>query len=149
MQAAKRKVPNSEISIKGSRNGILPQLDIVANASNSALAGGPNPAFTGALPTGSLLGYGDGYGSALEQILRRDYPTYSVGINLTLPLRNRIAQADLARDELQLRQSQVRTKQLENQIRLEVEDPLIPLHPTRPPPNALVDTPNLQQQSLA
>jgi outer membrane protein TolC len=148
MQAAKLQVNNSEISIKGSRNGILPQLDIVANASNSGLAGAPNPAFTGTLPTGSLLGYGDGYGSALEQILRRDYPTYSVGINLTLPLRNRIAQADLARDEVQLRQTQIRTKQLENQIRLEVEDALIALQRTRAAYDAAVQTRNLQEQSL-
>jgi outer membrane protein TolC len=148
MQAAKLQVENSEISLKGGRNGILPQLDIVANASNSGLAGSPNPAFTGALPTGQLLGYGDGYGSALEQILRRDYPTYSVGINLTLPLRNRIAQADLARDELQLRQTRVRGQQLENQIRVEVEDALIALRRTRAAYDAALETRKLQEQSL-
>jgi outer membrane protein len=149
MQAAKLQVVNSEISIKGSRNGLLPQLDIVANASNSGLAGGVSPNYTGALPAGSLLGYGDGYGNSLEQILRRDYPSYSVGINLTLPVRNRIAQADLARDEIQLRQSQVRTKQLENQIRVEVEDALIALQRTRAAYDAAVETRNLQEQSLS
>ena len=109
---------------------MLPELDLVGNVANSGLAGAANSAYTstsalGTSSSGGLLGYGDGYGSALEQILRRDYPTYSIGLNLTLPLRNRTAQADLARDELQLRQTQVRTKQLQNQIRVQVEDALI------------------------
>jgi outer membrane protein len=148
MQAAKLQIENSEISIKGSRNGLKPQLDLVANAANSGLAGGANPLFTGALPPGGLLGYGEGIGSALEQVLRRDYPTYSVGINLTLPVRNRIAQADLARDEIQLRQSEIRTKQLENQIRLEVEDALIALQRTRAAYDAAEESRKLQEQSL-
>ena len=149
MQAAKLQISNSEISIRGSRNGLRPQLDVVANASNASLAGGANPLFTGVLPAaGSLNGYNAGYGTAIEQILKRDYPTYSVGINLTLPVHNRAAQADLARDELQLRQSQVRTRQLENQIRLEVEDALIALQRTRAAYDAVVETRRLQEQSL-
>jgi outer membrane protein len=148
MQAAKLQTQNSEISIQGARNGLRPQLDIVATATNSGLAGDPNSNFIGVLPIGNILGYGEGYNSALEQILRRDYPSYSVGINLTLPIRNRVAQADLARDELQLRQSQVRTKQLENQIRLEVEDALIALQRTRAAYDAVVETRKLQEQSL-
>lgn len=149
MQAARLQVANSEISIKGTRNALLPQVDLVGNAANSGLAGSPNAALTGATPApGSVLGYDAGYGSALEQILRRDYPTYSVGINLTLPLRNRIAQADLARDEIQLRQTQIRTKQLENQIRLEVEDALISVERTRTALEAAQESRKLQEQSL-
>jgi len=71
-----------------------------------------------------------------------------VGINLTLPVRNRVAQADVARDELQVRQTQVRLKQLENQIRAEVEDALIALQRTRAAYEAATQTTRLQQQSL-
>jgi len=151
-QAAKLQLANSEISLKGSRNGLLPQLDIVASAANNGLAGAPNPAFvTSSITTVSpteLLGYNAGLGSAIEQILRRDFPTYSIGLNLTLPVRNRAAQADLARDEIQLRQTQVRAKQLENQVRLEVEDALIALERTRAAWEAAVETRKLQEQSL-
>jgi outer membrane protein TolC len=152
-QAAKLQVANSEISLKGSRNELRPELDLVANASNSGLAGAANPTFSqssalGGVEPQAILGYAAGYGSVLDQILRRNYPSYSVGINLTLPFRNRTAQADLARDEVQVRLSQVRTKQLENQIRVEVEDAIIALERTRAVFDAAVETRKLQEQSF-
>jgi outer membrane protein len=150
--AAQGQLAVSEIALKGSRNALLPQLDLVANASNSGLAGGVNPAYassglTGGGP-GSLLGYNQGLGSALEQLLRRDYPTYSIGLNLNLPLRNRAAQADEARDELQFRQVEVRRKQLENTIRVQVEDAVIALERTRAAYGAATEARKLQEQSL-
>jgi hypothetical protein len=45
-----------------------------------------------------------GYSNLLEQLFSRKYPTYSVGIQLDLPVRNRIAQADLTRDEFSQRE---------------------------------------------
>ena len=77
------------------------------------------------------LPFGGGYGSALEQVLARDYPTYGIGLQVTLPIHNRIAEADLARDELQVKQSQIRAKQLQNQAALEVEDALIAMRRAR------------------
>ena len=61
----------------------------------------------------------------------RKYPTYGIGVQVTLPIRNRIAEADLARDEIQMRQSQIRLRQLQNQARLEVEDALIAMRRAR------------------
>ncbi|HVW87324.1 MAG TPA: TolC family protein [Bryobacteraceae bacterium] len=150
---AKTQLDNTEIQLKGARNELRPQLDLVGNMSNSGLAGPGNPAFavspgSVAPGDGSLLGFGGGYGASLSQIFRRDYPTYSIGLNLTLPLRNRVAQADAARDEIQLRQTQVRTRQLENQIRLQVEDALITLQRTRAAYEAAVQARRLQEQSL-
>ena len=94
---------NTQISLQGSRNGLRPEIDLVGMAQNSALAAQLNPLV--AVPSiRPLMG---GYGNALEQLATRKYPTYGVGLNITLPLRNRIAQADVARDEILLRQSQV------------------------------------------
>jgi outer membrane protein len=151
--AAVKQLTNTQISLEGSRNAVRPELDIVANALNSGLAGGPNGLYavspgTVAPGPGSLLGYGGAYGSALGQIFRHDYPTYSIGLNLTLPLRNRQAEADLARDELQLRQTQVRNKQLENQVRVQVEDALISIQRTKAAYEAATETRKLQQESL-
>jgi outer membrane protein TolC len=63
-------------------------------------------------------------------------------------LRNRVAQADVARDELQYRQTQIRRQQLENQVRLEVEDALISIERSRAAYEAAVQTRSLQEQSL-
>jgi len=67
---------------------------------------------------------------------------------MTLPVHNRIAEADLARDELQLKQSQIRLRQFENQARLEVEDALIAMGRARSSYEAAVQARKLQQESL-
>jgi outer membrane protein len=144
-QAAKLQLTNSEISLKGTKNELLPEIDVVGTYQAGGLAGGYNP---GSAAGTAYAGVGGNYGTVLDQILKGTYPTYSVGINLTLPIRNRVAQADMARDELQVRQTQVRLKQLENQIRAEVEDALIALQRTRAAYEAATQTTKLQQQSL-
>ncbi len=151
--AATKELENTQISLEGTRNAVRPELDVVANAYNSGLAGGPNSLYAPAAGTvapgpGSLLGYGGNYGTALGQIFKNNYPTYSIGLNLTLPLRNRQAEADLARDQLQFRQTQVRNKQLENQVRVQVEDALIALERTKAAYEAARETRRLQEQSL-
>ena len=65
-----------------------------------------------------------------------------------MPLRNRVAQADLARDELQLRQSEIRNQQFLNQARLEVEDAVIALERAKAIYEAAVQARALQEQSL-
>ncbi len=145
LASADLQLTNSKISLEGSRNAVLPDVSLVAAASNSGLAGSQNVLGTG-VPSGVFLG---GFGSTLDQIFRRNYPTYSVGLQLNLPIRNRVAQADLVRDELQLRQTQINRQQLENQVRLEVEDALITLQRSRAAYSAAVDSSRYQEQSLA
>jgi outer membrane protein TolC len=148
LQAAALQIANAEISLQGSRNQLRPELDFVAILQNNGLAGQINPLSTTALlapPPPDFLG---GFGAALAQVLRRNFPTYGAGLQLTLPLRNRVAQADVVRDELQYRQTQIRRQQLENQVRLEVEDALISIERSRAAYEAAVQTRILQEQSI-
>ena len=85
----------------------------------------------------------------LDQILTRKYPTYGVGLQMTLPLRNRVAEADLARDEWQVKQSEIRLRQLQNQARLEVEDALIAMRRARASYEAAAEARRLQDESLS
>ena len=138
------QIDNSQISLEGSRNNLLPEIDLVGVAQNSALAGQANPLTTGAVdPT--FIG---GYGSALEQLATRKYPTYGIGLNFNLPLRNRIAQADLARDEIQVRRTQIRFEQLRKQAQLEVQDALVAMRRARSSYEAALQSQALQQESL-
>jgi outer membrane protein TolC len=146
-QSARLQLANTEINLTGTRNQLKPELDLVGSVQNSGLAGGANNGLL-PFPVGNYPGLNGNYGSVLEQILARDYPSYSVGLNLTLPVRNRIAQSDVARDEIQLHQTEIRLKQLENQIRVEVEDALIALQRSRASYEAAVQTRQLQEQSL-
>lgn len=150
-QVAKLQLTNSQISLKGTRNELLPELDLVGSFQSSGLAGGLNSSLEQSLVSPANPNYpgvNGNYGTVLDQIVSGQYPTISVGINLTLPIRNRVAQADVARDELQVRQTQIRLKQLENQIRNEVEDALIALQRTRAAYEAATLTTRLQEESL-
>jgi outer membrane protein len=144
-QAAKLQLTNTQISLKGTKNELLPEVDLVGSYMAGGIAGGYN---TSSMAGTAYPGVGGNYGTVLGQIFQGTYPTYSVGVNVTLPVRNRIAQSDVARDELQVRQTQVRLKQLENQIRAEVEDALIALQRTRGAYEAATETSKLQVQSL-
>ena len=145
------QVDNSEISLEGSRNELLPELDLVGTVQGNGLAGPVNSGYqpTTGTPLPSSLPLEGNYGDALAQIARHNYPTYAVGVNLTLPLRNRVAEADVARDELQLRQTEVQRQKLINQVRLEVEDATVALQRSRAAYDAAVETRKLQEESLS
>jgi outer membrane protein len=136
------QVEISRESLQGSRNNLRPELDLVGTAQNNALAG--QPVIIGA-PSATFSG---GYGSVLDQLATRKNPTYAIGFQLTLPLRNRVAQADAVRDEMQVRQTQVRERQLRNQAQLEVEDALIAMERAHASYEAAAETRALQEQSL-
>lgn len=149
--AATLQLNNTQINLKGTKNELLPELDLVGGFQFSGLAGGLNPSLEQALvsPGNSTLpGVGGNYGTVLDQIFKGQYPTVSFGLNLNLPIRNRVAQSDVARDELQVRQTEIRLKQLENTIRNEVEDALIALQRTRAAYEAATLTSKLQEESL-
>ncbi len=142
LQQAALQVEISRESLQGSRNNLRPDLDLVATAQNNALAGQP-------LVIGAPAGFSGGYGAVLDQLVTRKNPTYAIGFQLNLPLRNRIARADAVRDELQVRQTQIRERQLRNQAQLEVQDALIAMDRARAAYEAAAETRRLQEQSLA
>lgn len=138
------QVESSEISLQGSLNALKPQLDVVGIMQNSGMAGDLNG--QAGTPTGSVTT--GGYGTTVGQLFKRNYPTYGVGLQLTLPLRNRVAQADAVRDELQVRQAQVRRQQLHDQVLLEVADAEVSLRQARASYEAAVEARRLQEQSV-
>ena len=140
---ASLQIENSQIGLKGAQNATRPEVDLVGMVQNNGLAGALNPASPA--PSTPFSG---GYGTVLDQLAAARYPTYEIGVQVTVPIRNRIADADLARDELQLKQSQVRLRQLQNQARLEVEDAVIAMRRARASYDAAVQARRYQQESL-
>jgi outer membrane protein len=140
------QVENSRISLKGSLNALRPELDVVGTAQNGGLSGDLNPAALALTPGATI--YPGGYGTALGQIFKNNFPTYAVGLQLNLPVRNRVAQADAVRDELQVRQTQLRRQQFEDQVRLEVADAYVALQQARAAYEAAVQSRILQEQSV-
>jgi outer membrane protein TolC len=149
---ARLQIANSEISLEGSKSALRPELDLVGSAQNNGLAGRLVP---GALVPSSLGGgpavntLVGGYGTALSQVFNRNFPDYGVGLQLTIPLRNRTAQADVIRDQLSVREQQIREQQLEKQVRVEVTNALIAVEQARDSYEAARSERILQAQTLS
>jgi outer membrane protein TolC len=72
-----------------------PQVDLVGTYTSAGLAGTPTPratTATGSTVPPNLIG---GLNQSLTNLLQRDYPTYNIGVRVSLPLRNRTAEANL------------------------------------------------------
>ena len=83
-----------------------------------------------------------------SQILGRNFPDYTIGFQLNVPLRNRAAQADIARDQLTLRQNELRQRQQLNQIRVDVQNAIIGLQQSRARYQSAQKSRVLQEQTL-
>lgn len=144
-------IENARINLAGSRSQMLPQLDLVLSAQNNGLAGQPNSIpLPGGVPfqrqaNPAFIG---GIGTVLSQIFARNYPNYAVGFQLSVPIRNRAAQADMIRDQLTLRQSELRQRREINQIRVDVQNALIGLQQARAQYQAAQKSRILQEQNL-
>jgi outer membrane protein TolC len=140
---------NQELTVRGSRNALLPTLDVVASTSNGALAGDPNPlpALAGSPHSNNPYFIG-GYGTVLSQLFNRNFPNYSVGLSLNIPIRNRAAQAQVATDQLTYRQQQMVLQRLENQVRVDVQNAQIGVSNARAQLVAAQKAQVLQQQTL-
>jgi outer membrane protein len=154
---------NARLNMLGTKNNLLPTLSATLAASNSGQAGsvatgnqlpiyGSNGQVIGFRPltaadvNGFLLG---GYGTALSQIFSRNFPNYSAQLSLTIPLRNRAAQADLITDELNYRQSEIQDKQLHNNIKLNVINAYTAMRQARAAYETSVVARKLQDETLA
>jgi outer membrane protein len=150
------QIDNSQIVLSGTRNALLPMLNLVGDMRSNALVGSQNEVVGPPLPGTSIVQnppianpfFVGGYGSVLAQLFGRDFPTYSIGVNLLLPLRNRAAQANLATATLSLRQNQLLLQRQINQVRVDVQNAVIALSQARAQYQAAVKGRVLQEQTL-
>jgi outer membrane protein len=123
IEQAVLNMKNNQITIKAEKNGLLPVVDAYAFYGASGLAGAQNPALLN-FETGAAYPPGTyppiGYGTGLGNLFNSSSPDKGVGVNINIPLRNRVAQADQARSQMELRQSEMRLQQLYTQIRINV-----------------------------
>ncbi|HUI79952.1 MAG TPA: TolC family protein [Bryobacteraceae bacterium] len=143
-------IQNQEIGIQGVRNELLPTLDAVASLGNNGLAGTPVPcsATPGVTCTPANGFFAGGYGTVLTQLFARNFPNYSAGFNLTIPIRNRSAQADWANSQLNLRLQQLGLVRLENQVRVEVQNAVIGVQQALAQYQSAVKQLSLQQETV-
>jgi outer membrane protein len=123
IEQAVLNMKNNEITIKAFKNGLLPTVDAYAFYGANALAGAQNPDGIN-FNTGQPYPPGTfpqvSYGTAFGNLFNGSAPDKGVGVNINITLRNRTAQADQARSQMEYLQSQMRLQQLYAQIRIQV-----------------------------
>ncbi len=105
------------------RNQTKPQVNLVATFNPVGISGtevenssNPFPGTSRPLPQ-NLIG---GYGRSLSNLYSLDYPTWKVGVSVSLPLRNRTAQANLGKSLAEAASIKSQRDQQEQQIESEV-----------------------------
>jgi outer membrane protein len=89
-----------------------------------------------------------GLSDALNTMINNNFPTYAFGLNVTLPIRNRSAQADSARALLDERQIEVQYRSLQNSIVVNVRNAQIALQQDRAQVAAAEKAQTLAAQTL-
>jgi outer membrane protein TolC len=169
VRQAKIDLLNRDISVRATRNALLPTLTLFGQYGWTGLSGNslqttsrtvagssvvdatgnavPNLFVPSTLRTvtGTTL---SGLGDAFDQIFNSKFPTYSLQLSLSIPIRNRPAQADSARAILEQRQAEERLKQLENSIVVDVRNAEIALQQNRARVDAAQKARILQEQTL-
>jgi outer membrane protein TolC len=119
LQEQSLSLENSDLSRKTARNALLPQLSVYGLYAGTGLAGEKSVNYVNSGVTTTLP---VGFGGALQSAFNNSAPEYQAGVQLNVPLRNRIAKADQERTELEYRQAQVYFEELRKKIRIEVRN---------------------------
>lgn len=155
----------NRVNSRGSRAELLPTLNAFVSVANNGLSGAPNAipnpnGITVVNPAAGQTGntpatvrnvnsfFVGGAGNLLGQIFGRNFPDYSIGLNLNIPLRNRAARADYVLDQLTIRQSELTLQRLENTVRQEVQNAIIGVTQARAGYQAALKARILQEQTL-
>jgi len=169
---------NAGIDAKANRKALLPVATLTARYGSQGLAGNSPITTTTAGAGGqvvdangnpvTVLGAGNvpvqvfvpssttavtgtqtgGLGDAQSQIFHNQFPDYYVGLNLNIPIRNRVAQADYQRSVLTQRQTEAQLQQLKNSAILDVRNTYIALVQDRARVEAAGKARELQQQTF-
>jgi outer membrane protein len=145
----------NEINRKAAKNSLLPTIDVFAFYGASGLAGPQNPALTcGAAGTSasSCLAAGSvpatGFSDAFGNLFDSSAPDKGAGISINIPIRNRAAQADQVRSELEYRQQRLQLQQLLNTIAIQIRNAQFALQQNRALVDAAAKGRELAAQSL-
>ncbi len=144
IKQAQIDLDSRDVSVKATRNSLLPSLTLQGQygttglAGNQAILGTPGTVAGNAVVdstgtpvaglfvprtvtpvTGTTFA---GWSESLDSVFQSKFPTYNVFVQLSIPIRNRSAQADNARAMLEQRQAETRLRQLQNSVVVEVRN---------------------------
>ncbi|MGC2401289.1 MAG: TolC family protein [Acidobacteriaceae bacterium] len=143
VRQARLQVINGERQVRGAANAAKPEVDLygtyelrgVVMPGLTAIGGNPLTGNTllNSVPTGGT----------------RSSTVYEAGLQFSLPVQNRVAEANLGADRALLRQQQLRVTQLESQVAAEVRNAITALNAAKSAASAATTARALQARLLA
>jgi outer membrane protein TolC len=119
---------NGDINNKAAKNALLPTVDVVGFYGSSGLS--------------------NNYGDVFSSLVDRSRPDKGAYVSLSVPIRNRAAQSNQIRSELEYRQNQLNFQQQKNQISLQVRNAAFALQQARAGVDSARAARDYAQQSL-
>ncbi|HLJ49963.1 MAG TPA: TolC family protein [Bryobacteraceae bacterium] len=142
IEQARINLDSNKQNLAGVKSSLKPVLQAFTEFTNNGLTGNL------IAPVPGLDALAGGYGNLLGELARRNYPSYSAGFSLNIPLRNRAAQSDYVTSLLEIRQNELNLQKNLSQIRVDVQNAMLGLQQARVRYEAAVKAHTLQQQTL-
>jgi outer membrane protein len=143
IRQSKLQVSNGERAAAGSANARLPEIDLYGSYQSRGVIS------PGLVPVGGDLTSGAPTVDTIPTGGIRASQTSEAGIQFSVPVQNKVAEADLGADRAQLRQERLRLMQMEAQAAAEVRNAVIALNAAKQAAQATASARNLQEQLLS
>jgi len=143
VQQARLQVSNGKRQVASAANAAKPEIDLYGSYESRGVVipgqtGIGGDSLTGNAPTNPIPTGGG-----------RSSTVYEAGVQFSLPLQNRVAEANLGSDRALLSQQQIRVTQLESQVAAEVQNAITALHAAESAADAATKARELQAKLLA
>ena len=140
LRQARLQINNSERIVAASQNALRPELDVYGEFESRGVV------IPGLIPLGGDASTGAALLDPIPTGGIRASRVYEAGIQFNLPVRNRVAAADLGADLTQLRQQRLRVTQMEALVSAEVRNAVIALSAAKTASEAATNSRKLQEQ---
>jgi outer membrane protein len=123
LQSAVQNLDIDDLQIKSNRNELLPNLSLTGSYTTQGVGGPYYPvsfSLTG-IPTPIVSApTPGGFGDTLSQMFGFGYPVYAFGLQLSLPIKNHQASADMADALVSKKRDALNVRTVKQQVRLDV-----------------------------
>ena len=145
LEAVRQQLANDDTNVYIAHSNLQPDLSLTGAYTSNGIGGNVIDTSSGApviVSRGGLL-------DALGQVGGFGFPTYSVGLNLRLPIRNRQAESDLGSALVSKRSDLYQLRARQQQITLEVRNAVHQLEVSKLSLSAAADALDLAKKTLA
>src|SRR5579864_5420381 len=143
------QIKGDDINVRATKNALLPVLTLSGEYATEGLAGTSHPCSFNAItcpnPPPQII---TGLPTSLGDMFTGVYPEYNAQISLTIPIRNRAAQANNVIATLTARSDEANYQQIVNNAATDVHNAQITLEQARITLAAAIKTRDLDQQTL-